>query len=45
MKTKSLGAMTIWILSAGTAGAAPGGPEQAQQQVAQIQKRAKEGRY
>jgi len=39
MKTKSLGAMTIWILSAGTAGAAPGGPEQAQQQVAQIQMR------
>ena len=39
MKTKSFGAMTIWILSAGSAGAALAGPEQARQQVAQIQTR------
>jgi hyperosmotically inducible protein len=42
MKTKRLGAMTIWILSAGTAGSAlaqQAGSEQAQQQVAQIQMR------
>jgi osmotically-inducible protein OsmY len=39
MKSKSLGAMTIWILSAGTAGSALAGPERAQQQVAQIQTR------
>ena len=31
--------MTIWILSAGSAGAALAGPEQARQQVAQIQTR------
>lgn len=42
MKTKSLGAMTIWILGAGTAGSALAlepGPDQARQQVAQIQMR------
>ena len=36
------GAMTIWLMSAATAGPAlaqPAGPEQAQQQVAQIQMR------
>jgi hypothetical protein len=31
--------MTIWILSAGSAGSALAGPEQARQQVAQIQMR------
>ena len=42
MKTKSLGAMTIWILGAGTAAPALAeqmGPDQARQQVAQIQLR------
>lgn len=42
MKTKRVGAMTIWILSAGSTGSAlaqPAGAEQAQQQVAQIQMR------
>jgi hyperosmotically inducible protein len=42
MKTKSLGAMTIWLMSATTAGpvlAQPAGSAQAQQQVAQIQTR------
>ncbi len=42
MKTKSLGAMTIWIMSAGTAAPAlaqQAGSDQARQQVAQIQMR------
>jgi hyperosmotically inducible protein len=42
MKSKSVGVMTIWIMSAATAGPAlarEAGPEQAQQQVAQIQMR------
>jgi len=42
MTTKGLGAMTIWIMSAATAGPAlarEAGSEQAQQQVAQIQMR------
>ena len=42
MKTERRGAMTIWILSEGTAGstlAQPAGSEEAQQQVAQIQTR------
>jgi len=42
MSTKSVGAMTIWLMSAATAGpsvARAAGPDQAQQQVAQIQMR------
>jgi len=42
MTTKSVGAMTIWLMSATTAGPAlaeSAGPQQAQQQVAQIQTR------
>jgi hyperosmotically inducible protein len=42
MSTKGVGAMTIWLMSATTAGTAlaqPAGPEQKQQQVAQIQMR------
>ena len=42
MSTKSVGAMTIWLMSATTAGPAlaqPAGPGQSQQQIAQIQLR------
>ena len=45
MTTKGLGAMTIWIMSAATAGPAlarEAGSGQAQQQVARIQRRLQE---